>query len=203
MKIKLFDYSAKEAGEVDIVIEKIEKVNVDLISQYVRAFLLSQRQGTVRVKTKGDVSGGGKKPWRQKGTGRARSGSSRSPLWTGGGVSHGPNQRSWSLDLSKKMKKKAFVHCIFAKAQAGKVIAFSYSDKKVSTKNANKFFDGIGNNRGCLVVHNNNENLFKSFRNLSLVDVKSVDNLSVFDVFKAKKIVLEEKSIDVLNGRLA
>lgn len=203
MKIKLFDYNAKESGEVEIAIEKIDSVNSDLITQYVRMFLLSQRQGTSSVKGKGEVRGGGKKPWRQKGTGRARSGSSRSPLWTGGGVSHGPNQRNWSFDLSKKMKQKAFLHCVYSKVQDGVIKAFEYSGNGISTKGAASFIKKIGSESSYLVVHSNDDKVFKSFRNVPFVDVKSIDNLSVFDIFKAKSILLESKSIEVLNGRLS
>ncbi|PIR42500.1 50S ribosomal protein L4 [candidate division WWE3 bacterium CG_4_9_14_0_2_um_filter_35_11] len=204
MKIKLFDYNGKETGDVNITsIDGVEKVNVDLISQYIRSFLLSQRHGTVKVKGKGEVRGGGKKPWRQKGTGRARSGSNRSPLWVGGGVSHGPSPRNWASDLSKKMKKVAFIHCVFAKVQEGSVRAFSYNDEEFSTKNAMVFLKNLGNDSQILIVHNSDDKLFRSFRNLALVDIKSVENLNVFDVFKAKNVMFEEKSIEALNRRLS
>ncbi|OGC47020.1 50S ribosomal protein L4 [candidate division WWE3 bacterium RIFCSPHIGHO2_01_FULL_35_17] len=204
MKIKLFNYNGKESGDIDITsVDKVESVNIDLISQYLRTFLSSQRQGTVKIKNKGEVSGGGKKPWRQKGTGRARVGSNRSPLWRGGGVSHGPTQRDWTLDLSKKMRKIAFLHCVYSKVKAGDVCAFAYKDEKFSTKNAMNFLKNTGNDSRILVVHNNDDMLFRSFRNLSFVDVKSIENLNVFDVFKAKNILFEEKSIEALNGRLS
>lgn len=204
MKIKLFKYDGKEYGDIDITsIDKVKFVNTNLISQYLRTFLSSQRQGTVKVKNKGEVSGGGKKPWRQKGTGRARVGSNRSPLWRGGGVTHGPTQRDWALDLSKKMRKIAFLHSVYTKVKAGDVCAFSYNDKKSSTKNAMNFLKNTGNDTQILVVHNNEDMLFKSFRNLSFVDVKSIENLNVFDVFKAKSILFEEKSIEALNVRLS
>ncbi len=204
MKIKLFKYSGIENGDIEIAsIDKVKVVNLDLISQYLRAFLSSQRQGTVKIKNKGEVSGGGKKPWRQKGTGRARVGSNRSPLWRGGGVTHGPSPRDWTLDMSKKMRKLAFLHSVYAKVKAGDVCAFSYDDKKPSTKNSMKFLMSTGNDKQILVVHNNDDILFKSFRNLPFVDVKSIENLNVFDVFKAKSILFEEKSIEALNGRLS
>ena len=204
MKIKLFKYSGIENGDIEITsIDKVKVVNMDLISQYLRAFLSSQRQGTVKIKNKGEVSGGGKKPWRQKGTGRARVGSNRSPLWRGGGVTHGPSPRDWTLDMSKKMKKLAFLHSVYSKVKAGDVSAFSFDDKKPSTKNSMKFLMTTGNDKQILVVHNNDDILFKSFRNLPFVDVKSIENLNVFDVFKAKSILFEEKSIEALNGRLS
>jgi len=89
-----------------------EKINKPLIAQYVRVYRANQRKGTASAKTRGEVSGGGKKPWRQKGTGRARHGSIRSPIWVGGGVAHGPKPRDWGLKMPQKMRRKALLSAL-------------------------------------------------------------------------------------------
>ena len=104
MKLDVFDIKAKKVEQVELSDEVFgRKPNLDLLTQYVRVFLSNRRQGTSSTKTRGEVSGGGKKPWKQKGLGRARHGSSRSPLWRKGGITHGPKPKSWILSLPKKM----------------------------------------------------------------------------------------------------
>ena len=203
MKIKLFDYNGKEQTSIDIeFVEPKNGPNIGMIMQYLRAYLSSQRQGTAKAKNKAEASGGGKKPWRQKGTGRARVGSIRSPLWVGGGVSHGPQARNWELSLSKKMKKLSFSHSVFAKAQSDSVCAFTYTDNSQSTKNAVKFIKTLKKESPVLIIHNNNENLFRSFRNIPFVSVKSIENVNTFDIFRAKNIFIEKQSVEALGGRL-
>ena len=106
--------SVKKIAKVKFI-DKDFRVNDDLLAQYVRVYRSNQRQGTVKTKTKSEVRGGGAKPFRQKGLGRARAGSIRSPLWQGGGVAHGPQPRDWRRSFSKKMKRNAFIGAIAVK----------------------------------------------------------------------------------------
>ena len=105
MKINIVDINGKTKEEINVKVSKsLESLDRSLLTQYIRVVQTNARQGTSKVKDKSEVSGGGKKPWKQKGTGRARAGSSRSPLWVGGGVTHGPSPKDWSIKALKKLK---------------------------------------------------------------------------------------------------
>ncbi|PJA40634.1 50S ribosomal protein L4 [candidate division WWE3 bacterium CG_4_9_14_3_um_filter_34_6] len=205
-KIKLYDYKGRFKNEIDIPLEvKGEGFNVDLINQYLRTYLFAQRQGTVKVKNKSEVRGGGRKPWQQKGTGRARVGSSRSPLWTGGGVIHGPTPRDWQKSFPKKMKKSAFQYAINKVVANDSLSAFEYLKPEgsgFSTKTAESFLKTIDLSKKVLIIHDKNSSLYKSFRNIKFVSVKEVSNLSVFDLLSAKSVVIEKDSVSMLQERM-
>lgn len=203
-KIKVYDIHAREIEEIKVNFFKDKKeLNFDLLNQYLRVYLSNQRQGTSKTKTKAEVRGGGKKPWKQKGTGRARAGSIRSPLWVGGGVTHGPTPKNWSLKLNKKMVKKAFYEALFLAMKEDKVAVVDFNDsfKKISTKKAAEFVKGL-NKASKLLLVNNNEVLFKSFRNLFETEAKSASNVNVYDILNANTVLIEKKAFSDIEKRI-
>jgi len=195
----------KQVGERDLSEEIFEaKVSVPLMHQVVLAGMASIRRGTHKVKTRGEVSGGGRKPWRQKGTGRARQGSSRSPQWTGGGVAHGPLPRDHSMRVNKKMRRGALRGALTDSLQSGKLVLIqelSFDEPK--TKRAAELLDTLDLTGKVLVV------LFlltdtaateKSFRNLEGVRVAYAKSLGVYELIAADKILFTESALTVVEG---
>jgi len=128
-------------------LEKYKEVNDDLISQYLYVYQRNQYQGTSKVKTRSEVSGGGAKPWKQKGTGRARVGSNRSPIWVGGGVIHGPIPGKSYKKLNREMEKAALGRILYLRSSYGQIKMFDFEEsgkKSISTKNAQKVIEGAG-----------------------------------------------------------
>lgn len=206
MKIKLFDYSGKLKSEVEFKFEQeVGEVNNDLFAQYIRVVGINSRQGTSKVKTRSEVRGGGKKPHKQKGTGRARAGSSRSPLWRGGGVIHGPTPVNYRASINKKMTQNVLVKAVGLRLKDSQLLAFDYptSKEKVSTKKAGEFLDAAKIEGKVLVIHNNNNDIYKSFRNIKNVDVISVSNVSAFQFLSNDMVVVESGALKGLEERVA
>jgi len=169
--VDLRDQGGKKAGSRELPAELFEApVNVGLMHQVVVAGLAAIRRGTHSTKTRGEVRGGGKKPWRQKGTGRARHGSIRSPIWMGGGVAHGPKPRDYSTRVNKKMKRAALRGALTDAAQSGKLAAVSsLSFEAPSTKEAVSALEALeinDGNRTLVVLHEPNRETELSYRNL-------------------------------------
>jgi large subunit ribosomal protein L4 len=177
-------------------------VNPAVMHQVVVAGMAAQRAGTHATKTRGQVRGGGVKPWRQKGTGRARHGSIRSPLWTGGGVAHGPTPRSYDMRVNKKMKRAALRSALSDAARSGKLSAvggLAFDGPK--TKDAASLLSALeleGN--VLLVLAGPDENVEKSFRNIGQVKVGFCGNLSTYDVLFADRVVFTTEALDALSG---
>ena len=204
MKIKLFNYNGKESGDIDITsVDKVESVNIDLISQYLRTFLSSQRQGTVKIKNKGEVSGGGKKPWRQKGTGRARHGSIRSPIWRGGGVTHGPTkERVLSLKINKKMRQGAMFAILSRKLKDGdiKVVESLEIDEPKTGKLSEILSNFAKDKQNFLIIPNTtSKNLYQASRNLKTVKSLDPRSLNVYDLLKYKQILVEKNAVEEMD----
>lgn len=176
------------------------KPNEDLVAQYVRIYLFNQRGGTSSVKTRGEVRGGGRKPWRQKGTGRARHGSIRSPIWVGGGVAHGPKKKDWSLKMPKKMRRNALFSSLSEKTLKGNIIVVQdLKFEKISTKNSELFIRTLPVGRKVLLVLPSvDENIIKSFLNVSFVTVYQAKDLNAFEVVSHDSIVFLKNSLKVL-----
>src|SRR3954449_13248187 len=163
--------AGKDAGTLDLDDSTFGiEPNVPVMHQVVTAQLAARRAGTQSTKTRAEVRGGGAKPWRQKGTGRARQGSTRSPHWVGGGVTHAPKPRSYAQKTPKKMVRLALRSALSDRASDGKVIVLDeWGIDAPSTKAAVKLLDAIGvTGRALLVLGDEDENVFKSFRNLGL-----------------------------------
>lgn len=179
------------------------QTNVPLIHQVVVAQLAAARQGTHATKTRGDVRGGGRKPYRQKGTGRARQGSTRAPQFTGGGVVHGPQPRSYAQRTPKKMKAAALRGALSDRARHGRVHVVSsfVAGQTPSTKGARALLAGITERRNLLVVlARGEEQSLLSVRNLPAVHVLWADQLNTYDVLCADDIVFTEAALNAFVG---
>lgn len=209
MELKVIDINGKETGKIQ-VLDSIfgAKVNQSLIAQYIRVFMSNARQGTSSTKTRGEVRGGGRKPWKQKGTGRARHGSSRSPIWVGGGITHGPKPKSWNLSLPKKMKKLALISALSfqAKKDSIKVLEALQVDSS-KTKDLDNILRTINKNnekaKTLIVTKDNNISARRSAQNLSNTYVSMVQNLSTMDVLRANSVILEKDAVTYLNDKYA
>ena len=165
-----------------------------------RAYLLNQRQGTQSTLTRTEVSGGGKKPWRQKGTGRARQGSTRSPQWTHGGIALGPKPRTYKTELNKKMKRVALYSALSAKVENGDMIVVDeIKTEKYSTKTMKAMLDAIGADKKSLVVLPGvDEMIIKSFANIEGVKTTQYNTLNVYDILNADKFVATKAAVKML-----
>jgi large subunit ribosomal protein L4 len=204
-KIDVLDATGKKAGTRDLAADVFEaKVNVPLMHQVVVAGLAGLRSGTHSTKTRGDASGGGKKPWRQKGTGRARQGSIRAPQWTGGGVAHGPHPRDHSVRVNKKMRRGALRSALTDALQSGKLTVVEELEfEQPRTARAADILQALELGGRVLVVLPEPTGGFvteKSFRNIRGVKVTYAGALGVYDVLLADRILFTEAALDAVEG---
>jgi large subunit ribosomal protein L4 len=171
--------------------------NVALLHQVVNAQLAARRAGTHSTKTRSEVRGGGAKPWKQKGTGRARAGSSRSPIWVGGGIAHGPKPRSYAQRTNKKMIKQATRAALSDRAAEQRlVVVDAWNFDRPSTKAALAALAALGvEGRVLLVVDRNDQNTIRSFRNLPRVNVLASDQLNAFDILVSDYVVFSKDTL--------
>ena len=174
-----------------------QESNPDLLAQYIHIYRTNQRQGTSSTLTRAQVSGGGKKPWRQKGTGRARHGSTRSPIWVHGGIAHGPKPKEYSLKMPKKMKKKAMQCALSFKLKEGAIKVINNLDMgKPSTKDISELIKKAKlPDKILLVLEKSNNNVLKSASNMPKVNVSVGDNLNVYEILNAKEVLFEKNAI--------
>jgi large subunit ribosomal protein L4 len=174
-----------------------------LVHQSVRAEQAARRRGTAATKTRAMVSGGGAKPWRQKGTGRSRAGSSRSPVWTGGGTAFGPQPRSYTFKVNRKEQRAALRSALSLHAERGSIAVLDAAGFKAPrTRQALELLDGWGQTRPTLVVLSAEESSAAlSFRNLARVSVLSTENVGVVDLLGAASLVLSEPALGALTAR--
>lgn len=204
MKVDVLDKNGKKVEDISLSKSLFGvEVNNDLLSQYLHIYRTNQRQGTRGVKTRSDVSGGGKKPWRQKGTGRARVGSSRNPLWRHGGVAHGPKQKEYKLSFPKKMKKHAMKCALSFKFNSNSIkVLDKLSLEAPSTKSVSEILKKLGlNEKTLLVINNNDSNIVKSVSNLAKAEVELVSNLNPYQVLNNKAILFLKDSVKELEGK--
>ena len=182
-----------------------EGLNKSLIHESVRAELIARRRGTAATKTRGLVSGGGAKPWRQKGTGRARAGSSRSPIWTGGGVTFGPQPRSYTFKVNRKERRAALRSALSLHADRGSLAGVDPAAFAApSTKQAAGLLKDWGSDSSVLVVVGADEaNIALSFRNIDRVNVLAASEAGVADIVNAARLVVSQVGLDELSGRLS
>ncbi len=177
------------------------KPNSYAVQLYVKAYLSNQRQGTVSTLTRATMSGGGAKPWRQKGTGRARAGSNTSPLWVGGGRAFGPHPRDWSLKIPHKIKRLALKSVFSDKAKEDRIkIIESINLEAPKTKVMADFFNKIGlQKRKCLfLVEEKDDNLYKSCLNLANLTYKRASLVNTYDIIANEYIVMTKKALETL-----
>ena len=175
-----------------------QPINEAVVLQYVKIYLANQRQGTVSKKSRAMVSGGGIKPWRQKGTGRARAGSIRSPIWVGGGRTFGPYPRDYKTDMPKKAKRTALKVCLSAKAKESKLkILEEIALEKPQTKMMANLLEnlGVGKAKCLLLDYGKNENLFKSCRNIKNLTYKSCVLVNPYDLVNCDYLLLTKEAL--------
>ena len=198
MTTKVYDMTGKNVGEVELseVIFGIEP-NVSVMHDVVKNHLANCRQGTQSALTRAEVSGGGKKPWRQKGTGRARQGSTRAPQWTHGGIVFAPKPRDYSYRLNKKMRRLALKSALSAKAQADEIVVIDQIKMdEIKTKTFKKFLDAVNVNRKALVVTAEADELVvKSSRNIEGVKTTFANLINVYDILNANQLVLDKAAL--------
>ncbi len=196
--VKVLNMAGKEVGEITLsdVIFGAE-VNEAVLHAAVRAFLMNQRQGTQSTLTRSEVSGGGKKPWRQKGTGRARQGSTRSPQWTHGGIALGPKPRDYRVDVNKKTKRVALYSALSAKVAAGDLIVIDdIKCEGYKTKTIVNMLNAIGADRKALIVLPEVDNfVVKSAANVPGVKTTLAHTVNVYDILNANKFVATKAAI--------
>ncbi len=178
--------------------------NADLVHQAVRVALANKRQVLASTKTREEVSGGGRKPWRQKGTGRARHGSIRSPLWKGGGVTFGPtSERNFKLKINKKMARKAFLTALSAKAKDGELLVLDglklSAPKTKEMAKIMKNFSQVKN--GLLALAEKSEDIKRAGRNLPNLNIINIDNLNILDILKYKYLIFTKEGIEHLSKK--
>ena len=200
----VFDIEKKKVAEVELNDAVFgAEVNEATIHDVVKMQLASRRSGTSATKGRSDVSGGGKKPWRQKGTGRARSGSSRSPIWRGGGIVFGPQPRDYSYSVPKKVRKNALISVLSMKVKEEKMTVLrNFPLETISTKAFKKVVDLFGLKKTLFVIDQDNDVLMKSSRNLKNVKMIRSEGINVYDVLKYEHLVLLEPSIKKIEGAL-
>ncbi len=198
MTTNVFDMTGKKVGEVVLSdgIFGIEP-NVSVMHDVVKNHLANCRQGTQSALTRAEVSGGGKKPWRQKGTGRARQGSTRAPQWTHGGIVFAPKPRDYSYRLNKKVRRLALKSALSAKAQAEEIVVIDeIKMDEIKTKTFKKFLDAVKADRKALVITAEaNEMVIKSARNIAGVETTFANLINVYDILNANKLVMDKAAL--------
>ena len=194
--VKMFNISGSEVGTIDLNdnIFAVE-VNTHVMHQAVVQYLANQRQGTQSALTRAEVRGGGRKPWRQKGTGRARQGSIRSPQWTGGGVVFAPKPRDYSFKLNKKVKRLALKSALTTKVNDGKLVVVDELTVNPKTKEMAAVLNNL-NVAKALVVVEDNQNAVIAARNIPTVKTASVSTINVYDILKYDSLVLTKSVVE-------
>jgi large subunit ribosomal protein L4 len=204
-KVDVLNASGQKAGSVDLPDEVFGvQVNVPVMHRVVRAQLAAARAGTHSTKTRSEVRGGGAKPWRQKGTGRARQGSRRAPQWTGGGVVFGPTPRDHSLRVNKKEKQLALRSALTDRRAGGNLVVVDGLDFDTpKTARAVELLDtlGLADRKLLFVVDGLEEAAIKSFRNLPAVHLITFDQLNTYDVLASDAVLFTRDSLDAFLGR--
>jgi large subunit ribosomal protein L4 len=179
------------------------EVNEAIVYDVVKMQLASRRSGTASTKTRHDVSGGGKKPWRQKGTGRARAGTTRSPIWRGGGIVFGPHPRDFSYSIPKKVRRKAVISALSMKLKQDKMLILKdFPMEKISTRIFKSVVDLFDLKKALFVLADDDITLQKSSRNIKSIKMIRSEGINVYDILNHEHLVLLEPSIKKLEGAL-
>ncbi len=196
--VKLYNIKGEVIGSIELA-ETVfgAEVNAPAMHSYVVAYLANQRQGTQSAKTRAEVSGGGKKPWRQKGTGRARQGSTRSPQWTHGGVVFAPKPRDYRLSLNKKLKRVALVSALSSKAAEEKIIVVDAIDlKDGKTREMAAALKALNANKALVVLADNDEKTVRATRNIEGVEISFVGTLNTYEILKHDTLVITKGAVE-------
>ncbi len=199
MKTGLFNAKGKKVKEIELESSVFDiKANIGVVHQVVTAQRAAARSGNASTKTRAEVRGGGTKPWRQKGTGRARAGSIRSPLWKGGGTTFGPTPRDFSKKVPKKLKKLALRSVLSSKAKNDNLIVIDeFGLKKPATKEVVKILSGLKiQGKATIVISNDDVATKKSIRNLPYARALSVSELNLYDLVDCSKLVITKDALE-------
>jgi large subunit ribosomal protein L4 len=201
-KANLYNIEGDQTGELELKAELFGiKPNPEAVQQYVKIYLANQRQGTVRKKTRAEVRGGGVKPWRQKGTGRARAGSNTSPIWVGGGRTFGPFQRNWKTSLPKKISRLALRSVFSSRASEGAIkiiedISLEHPKTRTIANLLKKL--GLSESKTLLLGENKEKNFYKSCRNLDNLTFKPAQVVNPYDLLNCEHLLLTKGALKKL-----
>ncbi|TMK83149.1 MAG: 50S ribosomal protein L4 [Actinobacteria bacterium] len=201
--VEIRDVGGKLLGQRELPPELFDApINIPVMHQVVVAGMAAQRAGTHSTKTRAEVSGGGRKPWRQKGTGRARHGSIRSPIWVGGGIAHGPQPRGYEMRVNKKMKRSALRSALTDALRSGKLaVVAELAFEGPKTKDAVAVMEALDlSGRVLLVITGPDDPVERSFRNLPEVKIDYPGNLSTYDLLSADRVLFTSAALDALTG---
>ena len=195
--VSVYNMEGKEVGKMDLNDAVFGvTVNEHLVHMAVVQTLANKRQGTQKAKTRSEVSGGGRKPWRQKGTGHARQGSTRAPQWTGGGVVFAPVPRDYSFKLNKKEKRAALKSVLTSRVQENKLIVLDELKlDEIKTKNFKNVMDNLKVEKAIVVLGEKDDNVIISARNLPTISTAVADNINVYDILKGDTVVLTKDAV--------
>ena len=200
LKTNVYDMSGKLVGEIELS-EAVFGINPNesVVHDMVKNHLANKRQGTQSALTRAEVSGGGKKPWRQKGTGHARQGSTRAPQWTHGGIVFAPKPRDYSYTLNKKVKRLALKSALSAKAAEGNIVVVDgLKMESIKTKVLKAFLTAIGVTKSVVITAEHDEIVIKSARNIPGVVTTTAKILSVYDIVNAKQLVIDKAALAII-----
>ena len=195
--VSVYNMEGKEVGTLELndAVFGVE-VNEHLVHLAVVAQLANKRQGTQKAKTRSEVSGGGRKPWRQKGTGHARQGSTRAPQWTGGGVVFAPVPRDYTIRLNKKEKRLALKSALTSRVQDNKfIVVDEMKFDVIKTKNFQNVMNNLNVKKALVVLGGENENAVKSARNIADIKTASVNTINVYDILKYNTVVADKAAV--------
>ena len=198
--VSVYNIEGKEVGKIDLsdAVFGVE-VNEHLVHMAVVNQLANNRQGTQSAKTRSEVSGGGRKPWRQKGTGHARQGSTRSPQWTGGGVVFAPKPRDYSFKMNKKEKRIALLSALSSKVADNKIVVLdAFNLDEVKTKKFAEVMSNLKVDKALVVIEGENKNVVLSGRNIPTVKVSATNEINTYDVLKYETLVVTKAAVEKL-----
>ena len=198
--VSVYNIEGKEVGSIELndAVFGVE-VNEHLVHMAVVNQLANNRQGTQSAKTRSEVSGGGRKPWRQKGTGHARQGSTRSPQWTGGGVVFAPKPRDYSFKMNKKEKRIALLSALSSKVADNKIVVLdAFNLDAVKTKKFAEVMSNLKVDKALVVIEGENKNVVLSGRNIPTVKVSATNEINTYDVLKYDTLVVTKAAVEKL-----
>ena len=195
--VKVYNIEGKEVGTIELndAVFGVE-VNEHLMHMAVVQQLANKRQGTQKAKTRSEVSGGGRKPWRQKGTGHARQGSTRAPQWTGGGVVFAPTPRDYSFKLNKKEKRAALKSALSSRVEADKfIVVDEMKFEEIKTKNFQTMLNNLSVAKALVVIEEGNTNAVLSARNIADVKTAGTNTINVYDILKYNTVIVSKAAL--------
>ena len=198
--VSVYNMEGNEVGKMDLndAVFGVE-VNEHLVHMAVVAQLANNRQGTQKAKTRSEVSGGGRKPWRQKGTGHARQGSTRAPQWTGGGIVFAPTPRDYTIRLNKKEKRAALKSALTSRVLENKfIVVDELKLDEIKTKKFQNVLNNLKVNKALVVVDENSDNVVKSAKNIQSVKTAYVNTINVYDILKYNTVVVTKAAVETI-----